>query len=396
MKITHDEFKAFFNGGLTLARREELLLAILTNPQCGRIASIFFLLDELGYQGNPEVEEFLARVGENHAGPVEVKPTEQVKITPVKQKKGSLIGSITIFFIELAKKVASVIRNRNQYHRSTPKSARPLPPYYRRSHTAAFIPLSYDSKPSSTGLPTEEPLNIFNDSKSREFRVSLEESNAILADRDRDAKLVKRVLANYKVVNVKVGDTWKEEVSFIGDSAAAFDEIQRIVEPVVVFWSNHFDDSGMSMQEKVRSCAQKLLRKSSLSIYKCYNPKKGAFATYFDEAYRRELMKLLKKEIKIIFYDPTQYYQPEEELMVDGEAAIDVRMSLVDGMDIKNKLQKILPAVEWELFSERFMYGNRVEDIAEQPNCSMSKVYRRTDKSMNKVRKLLCLNEYAF
>ena len=327
MKITHDEFKAFFNGGLTLARREELLLAILTNPQCGRIASIFLLLEELNHCSYHD-----ETVGEN-------------------ESPGAALLKII-----------------------------------KSGFSFDFISFPAAAAVSDVDFEVSDKIKSFRDSLERVY------ANC----RNRDAKLVKRVLANYKVVNVKVGDIWKEEVSFIGDSAAAFVEIQRIVEPVVVFWSNHFDDSGMSMQEKVRSCAQKLLRKSSLSIYKCYNPKKGAFATYFDEAYRRELMKLLKKEIKIIFYDPTQYYQPEEELMVDGEAAIDVRMSLVDGMDIKNKLQKILPAVEWELFSERFMYGNRVEDIAEQHNCSMSKVYRRTDKSMNKVRKLLCINEYAF
>lgn len=313
MKITLDEFEAFFNGGLTQARRDELFVAIFTNSECMQLASAFLLRDELNSLSACEEEATL---------PVEPAPTAGKKIWS---------------FVKAA---------------------------------GAFI--------SHSGPCGMYPTGIDINGRIKAFRRSLEKANA--GSRERDALLVKRV----------VETCYTNGRTIIHDST--IDEILRLVEPVVKFWSIRFD-KGMFLPGTTRSCAHRLLYKPTMSLYKNYKPSCGSFVTYFDTALCNELKTEWQKEIRQTFHGKrVENYEAspkDSELQYDGEGAVEVRMLQFDGKILAARIEKMLPPEEWTIFSNRFMYCKKLKEIAQECNCSMSRVSRISDSVMEKVRKLL-------
>ena len=240
--------------------------------------------------------------------------------------------------------------------------------------TGAFIAYTAPCGMTASGISLNERI--------RAFRRKLEMENAGM--RERDALLAKRVQEEC---------FFGEAVRFYGDSEVAYKEICRIIEPVLQFWSNQFD-KGMFSRGAARACADKLLRKPSLSLFKHYNPSEGSFATYFDKALRNELKRERAKEIKKSFFNKERVENIEtcpkdRELMVDGNEVVEARMLQIDSNSIIKKIQQFLPKVEWNIFSARYMDCKKLWEIAEECKCSVSQASRISEQTMAKVRRHL-------
>lgn len=240
--------------------------------------------------------------------------------------------------------------------------------------TGAFIAYTAPCGMYPAGFELNERIRV--------FRRKLEMENAGM--RERDALLAKRVLTEHFGVG---------EISFYGDGQVAFDEICRIIEPVLQFWSKLFD-KGMFLPGTVRSCADQLLRKSSLSLFRNYKPSEASFATYFEKALCNELKRVRKKEIKQSFSNRERVENFEtcpkdRELMVDGNEVVAARMLQIDSEVIINKIQQFLPEQEWNIFSARYMESKKLWEIAKECKCSVCHASRISEQTMAKVRRLL-------
>lgn len=199
-----------------------------------------------------------------------------------------------------------------------------------------------------------------------------------IKNHNRDAELVKQVLENCSKDGVFVHKSMDNE---------AFSAIMHEVEPVIEFWSNYID-KGYFARGTARSIALELLSKPNMNLFVNYDAEKGGFATYFDKAFRRELISALK-EMQIKISGRTSRSVEDTPQAVDGQGPVEVMIHKELKKIVNTEIEKLFPAEEWALFALRFKEGKTLEEIAALHKCSMSRISRRTSATMEKVRKYI-------